>query len=81
MKPAPFGFVAATTVDEAIAAPGPAADEDAKVNAGGQHLLPLVGMRLARSTLLVDLNGLGHDVLGLLRAARYVPDPAALARL
>src|SRR5260221_6540721 len=55
MKPAPFEYVAPRTLDEALdalARGGP----DAKVLAGGQSLIPLLNFRLARPTLLVDLN-------------------------
>ena len=55
MKSAPFGYADPTTVDEALdvlAAEG----EGAKVLAGGQSLLPLLSMRLAAPTTLVDIN-------------------------
>ena len=53
MKPAAFDYVAADTVEEALSALG---DGDAKVLAGGQSLVPLLNMRLARPSLLVDVN-------------------------
>ena len=49
MKPAPFDYLRCANVSEAIAAL--AGDEGAKVIAGGQSLVPLMAMRLARSTL------------------------------
>jgi aerobic carbon-monoxide dehydrogenase medium subunit len=55
MKPAPFDYVAPRSLDEAVAAlanGGP----DAKLLAGGQSLVPLLNFRLARPSLLVDLN-------------------------
>jgi carbon-monoxide dehydrogenase medium subunit len=55
VKPAPFGYADPTSVDEALdvlAAEG----EGAKVLAGGQSLLPLLSMRLAAPTTLVDIN-------------------------
>lgn len=55
MKPAPFEYVAPRTLDDAmraLARGGP----DAKVLAGGQSLVPLLNFRLARPSLLVDLN-------------------------
>ena len=55
MKPAPFDYVAPHTLDEAVAALARGGD-DAKVLAGGQSLVPLLNFRLARPTLLVDLN-------------------------
>jgi carbon-monoxide dehydrogenase medium subunit len=59
MKPAPFEYVAVSSLAEAVHTL--AADEGAKVLAGGQSLMPLLSLRLARPTLLVDINGLGMD--------------------
>lgn len=53
MKPAPFDYVVPTTVVEAVGMLG--ADDEAKVIAGGQSLAPLLAMRLARPTVLVDV--------------------------
>jgi carbon-monoxide dehydrogenase medium subunit len=55
MKPAPFDYVAPHSLDEALAALANGG-ADAKVLAGGQSLIPLLNFRLARPTLLVDLN-------------------------
>jgi len=55
MKPPRFDYVAAGTVAEAVAALADA--EDARVLAGGQSLVPLMNLRLARPSLLVDVNG------------------------
>ncbi|MEV0129433.1 xanthine dehydrogenase family protein subunit M [Dactylosporangium sp. NPDC050688] len=55
MIPVAFDYVRPSTVEEAVAALG-AADE-AKVLAGGQSLLPVLRLRLAAPTLLVDLAG------------------------
>src|SRR5438067_2179089 len=55
MKPAPFEYFAARSLDEAIGALA-GADGDAKILAGGQSLIPLLNMRLASPTRLVDLN-------------------------
>jgi carbon-monoxide dehydrogenase medium subunit len=55
VKPAPFDYLAPRSLEEAIdalARGGP----DAKVLAGGQSLIPLLNFRLARPSLLVDLN-------------------------
>ncbi|ONI90535.1 carbon monoxide dehydrogenase [Saccharothrix sp. ALI-22-I] len=57
MIPAAFDYVAPTTVDEAVRALA-AGGEDAKVMAGGQSLIPVLRMRLAAPTLVVDLSGL-----------------------
>lgn len=54
MKPAPFDYLRAGTVAEAhdvLAAEG----SDAAVIAGGQTLVPLLSMRMARPKLLVDI--------------------------
>lgn len=56
MKPAPFSYVRPSTLDEALAVL--AADPHAKVLAGGQSLVPLLSMRLAQPSTLVDINGL-----------------------
>ncbi|WP_439377734.1 FAD binding domain-containing protein [Amycolatopsis lexingtonensis] len=55
MIPAPFEYARPSTVDEAVQALA-AAGEDAKVLAGGQSLLPVLRMRLAAPTTLVDLG-------------------------
>src|SRR5262249_34350882 len=57
MKPAPFDYVRAATLAEAhavLAAEG----ADARVIAGGQTLVPMLSMRLARPRVLVDVMGL-----------------------
>src|SRR5262245_5868263 len=53
MKPAPFEYRRPSTVDEACAIL--AADEGARIIAGGQTLVPMMAMRLARPTCLVDI--------------------------
>lgn len=55
MKPAPLDYAAPETLAEAIAL---LADEsrEAMVIAGGQSLMPMLNMRLARPELLVDLR-------------------------
>lgn len=55
MIPAAFDYVAPSTVDEAVRALS-AAGEDAKVLAGGQSLLPVLRLRLAAPTTVVDLG-------------------------
>ena len=56
MKPAPFAFVRPQGLQHALEAL--AADPGAKVLAGGQSLVPLLSMRLAAPTTLVDINAL-----------------------
>jgi CO/xanthine dehydrogenase FAD-binding subunit len=53
MKPAPFDYVRPETLAEACALL--AADEDARVIAGGLTLVPMLAMRLARPAKLVDI--------------------------
>ncbi|MCV2488889.1 FAD binding domain-containing protein [Geodermatophilus sp. YIM 151500] len=54
MKPAPFEYVRADTVPEALAALGGA--DDARVLAGGQSLVPIMALRLATPEVLVDVS-------------------------
>lgn len=55
MKPAPFEYSAPETLDEAVSMLGQHGDE-AKVLAGGQSLVPLMALRLARPAAVVDLG-------------------------
>jgi carbon-monoxide dehydrogenase medium subunit len=55
LKPAPFTYLAVETVDEAVAALREHGDE-AKVLAGGQSLVPLMNLRMAQPSVLVDVN-------------------------
>ena len=75
MYPAAFDYVAARTLDEALATLSEG-DEDTKVLAGGQSLIPMMKLRLATPTKLVDINRIpglanisvsnGHLVVGAL---------------
>lgn len=60
MKPTAFDYVAAHSLDEALAALGEGG-EDAKPIAGGQSLVPALAMRLVRPSVLVDVNRAGLD--------------------
>jgi CO/xanthine dehydrogenase FAD-binding subunit len=53
MKPAPFDYLRPASVDDACALL--ASDDDARVIAGGQTLVPMMAMRLARPSKLVDI--------------------------
>ncbi len=53
MKPAAFEYSRPANIDEACALL--AADDGARVIAGGQTLVPLMAMRLARPTRLIDI--------------------------
>ena len=55
MIPAAFDYARPTTVDEALAAMAEGG-EDAKVLAGGQSLIPVMRLRLAAPSLVVDLG-------------------------
>ncbi|HEY1473936.1 MAG TPA: FAD binding domain-containing protein [Pseudolabrys sp.] len=54
MKAAPFEYYRAADIDEACAML--AADDGARLIAGGQTLVPMMVMRLARPTRLIDIN-------------------------
>lgn len=55
MKPAPFAYVAPRSVEAALAALERGGGE-ARALAGGQSLVPMLALRVARPELLVDLN-------------------------
>src|SRR5262249_9718228 len=55
VKPAPFEYVAARDAADAVASLARFGDE-AKVLAGGQSLVPMLALRLARPAALVDIN-------------------------
>jgi carbon-monoxide dehydrogenase medium subunit len=65
VKPAPFEYVRAHTLDDALAA----LDADSKILAGGQSLVPMLNMRLVRPARLVDINGVPE-----LDGVRAAPD-------
>lgn len=58
MKPGRFEYVAARSVAEAVDALGAA--EAGSVLAGGQSLVPLLNLRLARPDVVVDVNGISE---------------------
>ena len=65
MKPAPFKYVAAGSVDEALASKA-AHGADAWFLAGGQSLVPALNFRLAQPAVLIDINGVaGTDGIAL----------------
>ncbi len=87
MKPSRFGYSRPESVPEALAVLA-SAGPDAKVLAGGQSLVPLLNMRLAAPSHLVDINRLAEldyirvgggqvRVGALARHARVLGDPAA----
>jgi len=79
MKPPPFRYECPSSLEEALALRQEHGDE-ARPLAGGQSLVPMLNMRLARPTVLVDLNrlpaldgiaaGNGHLEIGTLTRQR-----------
>lgn len=53
MKPPAFEYLAATSLEQAVAA---LADDEAKVIAGGQSLVPMLNFRLLAPSILVDIT-------------------------
>jgi aerobic carbon-monoxide dehydrogenase medium subunit len=91
VKPAPFTYHVAHDVAEAVALLTELG-EDAKVLAGGQSLVPMMNLRLARPSALVDItripgldylragpDGLHVGALARHRAVETTQDPAVLA--
>jgi CO/xanthine dehydrogenase FAD-binding subunit len=56
VKPAPFDYRAPTSLEEAL----PLLGLETTVLAGGQSLVPLLNLRLARPELVVDVNGIAE---------------------
>ena len=87
MKPGRFEYVAARSVTEAVDALGAA--ESGSVLAGGQSLVPLLNLRLARPDVIVDVNripelevagrGNGTARFGALYRQRWLESLPALA--
>jgi carbon-monoxide dehydrogenase medium subunit len=90
VKPAPFEHAAPATLDEAVSLLERHADGEARVLAGGQSLMPLLNMRLARPELLVDLNRIselsylrdenGTLAIGAMTRKRALEESALVAR-
>jgi carbon-monoxide dehydrogenase medium subunit len=59
MKLPPFDYEAPQTVSEAVGLLAEHGDE-ASVLAGGQSLIPLLALRLARPEVLIDINGIAE---------------------
>ena len=76
MKPAPFAYKKARSVEEALSL---LADEpEAKLLAGGQTLIASLNMRLSAPPLLIDINGIGG--LGRIEASNGSLQIGALVR-
>ena len=88
MKPAPFAYAKARSLDHAIALLDGA--PDARILAGGQSLVPALNMRLSTPSLLVDINGLrelgeisrrnGHIEIGALVRHAQAERSSAIAQ-
>jgi carbon-monoxide dehydrogenase medium subunit len=87
VKAAPFAYVRPSTLDDAL---GELASGEAKVLAGGQSLVPVLAMRLARPAVLVDITGVDGlaelrrtggmlEVGAAVRQRRVERDPVAAA--
>jgi carbon-monoxide dehydrogenase medium subunit len=88
MKPPPFAYHAPESLEEAVATLAEQGD-DAKVLAGGQSLIPLLSLRLARPTALIDLNGVselssievnGETAIGAMTRHRTIERSVEIAR-
>ena len=76
MKPAPFAYAKARSVEDVVKLLGE--HSDAKLLAGGQSLMATLNMRLSAPTLLIDLNGIsGLDTIAVKDGAVEI---GALAR-
>jgi carbon-monoxide dehydrogenase medium subunit len=56
VKPAPFAYKKARSLDEAVALLGE--HKDARLLAGGQSLIATLNMRLSAPSVLIDINGI-----------------------
>jgi len=73
--PAQFDYVKPSTVEEAVSALAQGGD-DAKILAGGQSLLPVLRLRLAAPSVLIDLGG-----IAALRGVREDGDRVAIGAM
>src|SRR6201997_1861188 len=78
MKPAPFKYVAASSLDHALSLKAEHGDE-ARFLAGGQSLIPAMNFRLARPAVLIDINGLAA-LAGIDRVADHEIRVGAVTR-
>src|ERR1700748_3747802 len=74
MKLPDFAYEAPATLAEAVALMAEHQDE-ASVLPGGQSLIPLLALRLARPPVLLDINGLGEPSGGPVGARRAAVGP------
>ena len=76
MKPAPLGYLSAETTDEALAALHEHGAE-ARILAGGQSLVAMLNMRLARPAVLVDVMRIAA-LASVAKSADSIIIPAAV---
>lgn len=91
MKPAAFDYTRADSLDEALSLLA-GHGEEARLLAGGQSLLPMLNMRLAKPSLLVDVSRFSDKAMPVedggyivvpvgVTQARLLADGAAMAAL
>ena len=78
MKPPPFRYVRAGSLDDALSALASEGDE-ARLLAGGQSLIAMMNLRLVRPSALVDVNGVSE--LDYIRSDDATLTVGALTRL
>jgi 6-hydroxypseudooxynicotine dehydrogenase subunit alpha len=66
MKPAPFKYIAASSLDHALSLKAEYGD-DARFLAGGQSLMPAMNFRLSQPSVLIDVNPL-DECVGIARS-------------
>ena len=89
MKPPPFRYVRATSLEHALGTLATHAGS-AKVLAGGQSLMPMLNFRLLEPDVVVDINGIpdltgisetaGHLRIGALTRHREIETSPLIAR-
>jgi CO/xanthine dehydrogenase FAD-binding subunit len=70
MKPAPFDYVLAASLDHALSLKAEHGDE-ARFLAGGQSLIPAMNFRLARPAMLIDINHVS-ELAGVARSDKDI---------
>ena len=70
MKPAPFDYVAPTSIDEACAILADAGG-GATILAGGQTLMPLLNLRMSQPFIVLDINKIA-ELKGITRTAEGI---------
>src|ERR1700676_102484 len=78
MKPAPFKYIAATSLQQALSLKVEHGDE-AKFLAGGQSLMPAMNFRLAQPAILIDINQI-EELAGIRLTAGAAARIGALTR-